>query len=56
MRVFGNQKTHASNGEELSEFFLDDNGTLSVYVQENETEILGFHQTVFGGGWIVQEK
>ena len=56
MRDFGSTRTHASNGQELSQFFIADDGMLTIYIQESETEIQGFHQSCFGGGWITQEK
>jgi hypothetical protein len=56
MRPFGQQKTHASNGEELSEFFISEDGTFSAFVDNNESEIVGFYQTIFGGGWIAKDK
>lgn len=37
-------------------FFIGEDGKLSATIDNKETEILGFHQSPFGGGWIVKDK
>lgn len=47
MRPFGNKKTHTSDGQELSDIFIGEDGTLSVFFNEDECEIVGFITTMF---------
>ena len=37
-------------------FFIGEDGKLSAMVDNKETEIVGFHQSVFGGGWVIKDK
>ena len=37
-------------------FFIAKDGTLSATIQNVEAEVVGFHQSIFGGGWIVKDK
>jgi hypothetical protein len=46
MRDFGKRKTHASNGQELAEMFVAEDGRLSIYHKDEECEVVGFESTV----------
>lgn len=56
MRAFGNKKTHASNGQELSDIFIAEDDTLTVYFNEDEAEITGGKSDCFGDALLVKIK
>lgn len=56
MREFGNKKTHASNGQELSDMFIGEDGILSVYFKDEECEVTGFMSTIFADSFVVKPK
>ncbi len=56
MRDFNNTRTHASNGEELSDMFIGEDGTLSVFVDVDECEVVGFASTVFSDVTLINQK
>ena len=47
MRPFGNKRTHTSDGQELSDLFIGEDGKLSVYYKDDECEVVGFVTTIF---------
>lgn len=56
MRGFENKRAHASNGEELSDMFIGEDGILSVFIEENECEVVGFASTIFSHVTLVNHK
>lgn len=49
-------KTHTSTGLELSELFIGDDGTLSLWTTKEEVEIVGAVSTIFGDAWTCEIK
>ena len=49
-------KTHTATGLELSNMFISDDGTLTVYLKDKECEVVGGMSTPFGDGMIAIEK
>ena len=49
-------RTHASNGEELSELFIADDGLLSMWAYDDECEVTGLGENVFGYGLHLEKK
>lgn len=56
MKDFNNQRTHASNGEELSEMFIGEDGLASIFYNDDEAEVIGGRTDVFGDAMIVKIK
>lgn len=56
MRDFNNKKTHASNGQELSDIFVGNDGVLSVYFKDSECEVMGFMTVIFTVCTTIQSK
>lgn len=56
MRPFGSKRTHASNGEELGEMFIGEDGILSVYFQDQECEVVGYMETIHMDAFAVKPK
>jgi hypothetical protein len=44
-------KTHTSNGLELSDLFIGEDNKLSMSFGSSELEIVGVTSTPFGDGW-----
>lgn len=57
MRDFNKpNKTHASNGEPLSEMFIGEDGLLSVFLGDDECEVVGYISTIFSDAFRVARK
>jgi hypothetical protein len=57
MREFNSKRTHNKNGEELSELFISgDDGLLSFYHGDDECEVTGLGENVFGLGLHLEYK
>jgi hypothetical protein len=42
------KKTHASNGDELSLLFIAEDNLLSIFANDDECEVKGIGQNIFG--------
>ena len=42
-----NNPKKTKNSKQLSELFIDEHGRLSVWIDDNECEVIGFHSNVF---------
>jgi len=48
MREFNNnRRTHTKDGQELSEMFIGEDGVLSIFLEDDECEVVGFISTLF---------
>lgn len=56
MREFNSRRTHAPNGEELSEMFIGEDGLVSIFYNDDEAEVIGGRTDVFGDAMIVKIK
>lgn len=50
------KKTHTSQGLELSQLYIGEDGKLSIWTTQDELEIVGIGETIFGTAWICEVK
>ena len=56
MRDFSHKKTKTKCGQELSQLFIGEDGLLSVFLNDNECEVVGFECNIFMEGFTCKEK
>jgi len=49
-------RTQTSTGIELSLMFIGEDGTLSMFLNNDECQIVGGISTIFGDGWSATKK
>ena len=49
-------RKHTATGIELSQMFIGEDGTLSIFLQDDECEIVGAISTRFGDGFNCKAK
>ena len=50
------KKTHTAQGLELSQLYIGEDGLLSIWATQDELEIVGIGETIFGTAWICKTK
>lgn len=56
MRDFNYKRTKTKCGQELSQLFIGEDGLLSVFLNDNEHEVIGFQSSIFIEAFACKEK
>ena len=56
MRDFNYKRTKTNCGQELSQLFISVDGLLSVFLNDNEHEVIGFQSSIFIEAFACKEK
>jgi len=56
MRDFNHKKTKTKCGQELSNVFIGEDGLFSVFMNNDEYEVIGIQSNIFGVFWDCKEK
>jgi hypothetical protein len=51
-----NNPKKSKGSKELSELFIDEHGRLSVWIDDNECEVIGFQSNIFADGFLCMGK
>ena len=56
MRDFEHKRTKTKCGQELSQLFIGEDGLLSVFLNDEEHEVIGFQSSIFIEAFACKEK